>query len=251
MAVEKTKGIILKNWDYSETSKLVNFITPDWGQLRLLVKGGRRPESPFRGKLEIFNQGNIVFYPSRFSDLHLLSRFDLRHCFPAASGTLDKASCYYYFAELVGSASYGAEQSGRLYALFLHVLQNAVSIEEILPALIWFEFNFIHLLGVLPPLDRCSRCSRKLSGRLFFSPRKKGWLCPSCRDSDPASWILPAGVVAAMKYIRGGKVEKMKKLKLSPSQSASIRKVTRSLIDTHLGKRLKSLRFLEQIISFK
>lgn len=248
MAIEKTKGIVLKHWDYSETSKLVNFITPDRGQLRVLVKGARRPESPFRGKLELFNQGLIIFYPSRFSDLHLLGQFDIICCFPGTGDTLEKAACFYYLAELVGSASYGVEQSRSLYDLLFSILRHASSLEKISSALIWFEFQFLRILGVLAPLDRCSRCGKRLSEELFFSPREKGWLCSSCRGADSRALALAPGVVAAMKYIQEGGVEKMGRLKLTASQNASIRKITRSLIDTHLGKRLKSLRFLEHII---
>ena len=96
MAIQKTRGIVLRVRDFRETSKLVTFITPDWGRLNTLAKGVRRPKSKLRGKLELFNYGTLIFYPSRNSDLHLLSQFDLLNDFPRAGENLEKSAYFYY-----------------------------------------------------------------------------------------------------------------------------------------------------------
>jgi len=116
---QKIRGIILQSRDYTETSKLVNFLTPEQGLLKTLAKGARRSTSPLRGKLELLNYGTLVFYPSRSSDLHLLAQFDLLIPFPEALNTLEKSAFFHYLAELASSAAYGL-----IRALVPHVTER-------------------------------------------------------------------------------------------------------------------------------
>jgi len=129
MAPRKTRGIILQVRDYSETSMLVNIITSDSGLLKTIAKGARRLKSPLRGKLEILNYGAIVYYPSRTSDLHILSQFDITNSFPEALNTLDRSAFFHYLAELSSLAAYGEEDSGALFLLLLQMLKDAPGID--------------------------------------------------------------------------------------------------------------------------
>jgi DNA repair protein RecO (recombination protein O) len=248
VAVQKTTGIVLKSWDFTESSKIVNFITSDWGQLKVLAKGARRPDSSLRGKLELFNHGLLIFYPSRFSDLHLLSQFDLLGSFPAVGEILEKAALFYYLAELVASASFGKEQSRSLYTCLLQTLEHSRSIKNVSLTQVWFELHFLRSLGVFPSLERCSRCEQSFAGQIFFSRKNQGWLCSACRGGDPDSFRITAGVMAAVRYLQTEGIAGVERLRLSLRQDKILRMVNRSLIDTHLDKRLKSLRFLEHVI---
>ncbi len=70
--MEKTSGTIIQLSDYSETSLIVQWCTPDHGLIRTIAKGARRPKSGFAGKLDLFFYGELEFVQSRKSDLHTL-----------------------------------------------------------------------------------------------------------------------------------------------------------------------------------
>lgn len=248
MAIQKTRGIILRTRDFRETSKLVTFITPDWGRLNTLAKGVRRPKSRLRGKLELFNYGVLVFYPSRTGDLHLLSQFDLLDDYYRVNESLEKSAYFYYLAELVDSAAYGAEQSRRLFADFREVLSRAGEITSISYARRWFEFKFLESLGVLPIAGRCCRCGAEMKRQVLFSPRERGWICARCRGGDPQAFLIEPGVMAVISYILRGGLERGKKLKLSVAQESALDQISRYLVDSNLGKKIKSRRFLDQVI---
>ncbi len=247
MALHKTKGLVLQSRDYTETSKLVNFLTPDCGQIKTLAKGARRRESKLRGRLELFNYGHLVFYQSRTSDLHILGQFDLIESFPPVRATLAKSALAYYMAELAASASYGAEQSRYLLQLLLHVLRKADAIGSLPDARLWFEVRFLYGLGVFPPTGRCSRCGKQHGRRSWFSPWEKGWLCADCRGSDRQATPIAPGLSEAIDYLLEGDLTRGQKLKLSPAQLEALQSIVRYLIDSQLGKKLRSRKFLQQV----
>src|ERR1043165_6762795 len=69
---ERTSGLVLRTRPFTETSLIVNWLTPDLGRLSTVAKGARRPKSPFRGKLDLFYLADFTFQRSRRSELHTL-----------------------------------------------------------------------------------------------------------------------------------------------------------------------------------
>src|ERR1041385_483360 len=71
---ERTTGIILRTRPLTETSLIVQWLTPDLGRIATIAKGARRPKSPFRGQLDLFYQAGFRFRRTRA----LCSHFSLK-----------------------------------------------------------------------------------------------------------------------------------------------------------------------------
>src|SRR5215212_6174272 len=69
---ERASGLILRTRSLTETSLIVQWLTPDLGRIATVAKGARRPKSPFRGKLDLFYEADFSFARSRKSDLYNL-----------------------------------------------------------------------------------------------------------------------------------------------------------------------------------
>ena len=249
MAPRKTRGIILQVRDYSETSMLVNILTSDSGFLKTIAKGARRLKSPLRGKLELLNYGALVYYPSRTSDLHILSQFDIINSFPEALNTLERSAFFHYLAELSSLAAYGEEASGALFRLLLQMLKDAPGIDAIIPARLWFEIRYLHLLGVFPPFDHCINCGGPLGQGVKFMLKKPGWICARCGDQVSDSIDIEPGVMAIISYILRNNLNQVMKLKLSRRQSALLNRLLSYLVDSAAHKKIKSKRFLNHVIN--
>jgi len=249
LAPQKTTGIILQVRDYSESSQLVNIITLDCGLLKTIAKGSRRLKSPFRGKLELLNYGALVYYPSRTSDLHILSQFDIINSFPEALNTLERSAFFHYLAELSSLAAYGEEDSRALFRLLLQMLRDAHGIDAVLPARLWFEIRYLHLLGVLPSFDHCSHCGGSLGSDLKFSLEKPGWICAQCGHQVSDSIDIEPGIIAVISYILRNNLNQVMKLKLSRRQSDILDHLLSYLVDRAAHKKIKSKRFLNHVLS--
>src|SRR4030095_8920962 len=76
--IESATGLVLRTRLLTETSLIVNWLTPSLGRIATVAKGARRPKSPFRGKLDLFSAPDFISSRSRRSDLHNLREVGLR-----------------------------------------------------------------------------------------------------------------------------------------------------------------------------
>src|SRR4051795_11436510 len=76
--IENATGIILRTRLLSDTSLIVQWLTPNLGRISTVAKGARRPQSPFRGKLDLFYLADFNFARSRRSELHTLREVSIR-----------------------------------------------------------------------------------------------------------------------------------------------------------------------------
>ena len=75
---ESATGIILRTRPLTETSLIVQWLTPQFGRLSTVAKGARRSKSPFLGRLDLFYEADFTFSRSRRSDLHTLREVSVR-----------------------------------------------------------------------------------------------------------------------------------------------------------------------------
>ncbi len=94
--VERTQGLILRTRPLTETSLIVQWLTPDAGRIATVAKGARRSNSPFRGKLDLFYLADFSISRSRRSDLHTLREVLLREMHTALREQLAylQQACY-------------------------------------------------------------------------------------------------------------------------------------------------------------
>ena len=76
--MEKASGTIIRLTKLTETSLIVHWMTEEWGLLKTVAKGARRPKSPFAGKLDLFVEAEFEWSRSRKSELHALREVSLR-----------------------------------------------------------------------------------------------------------------------------------------------------------------------------
>src|SRR5206468_11074455 len=101
MASEKTRAIVLKQVEFSESSCVVTLFTEDFGKVGALAKGARRPKSAFEGAIDLLSLIRIVFLRKSSDSLHLLTEAKLERRFRSAQRDLARLYAGYYVAELL------------------------------------------------------------------------------------------------------------------------------------------------------
>src|SRR5881394_2640206 len=120
---QRTRGIILRTRPFTETSLIVNWLTPDFGRVSTVAKGAKRTKSPFRGKLDLFYEADFSLQRSRRSELHTLREVVLRETHTAIRhelGYLQQAS---YCAALIEQTTETQTPLPEIYTLFAGFLQ--------------------------------------------------------------------------------------------------------------------------------
>ena len=165
---ERTSGIILRTRPLTETSLIVQWLTPDLGRIATVAKGARRPKSPFRGKLDLFYEAEFSFARSRKSDLHNLREVMLRDTHSALRenmGWLQQAS---YFTALVEQTTETETPLPKVYQLVRGTLAQLCTAPPTPRTVFAFELKLLEELGLGPDLNDTSLSAgaRQVAGAL-------------------------------------------------------------------------------------
>jgi DNA repair protein RecO (recombination protein O) len=201
--IENATGLVLRTRPLTETSLIVHWLTPTLGRLATAAKGARRPNSPFRGKLDLFYLADLSLSRSRRSELHTLREVGLleTHCaLRQELGWLQQAS---YCAELIEQTTETETPLPEIFEL-LRGLLDALGRQAPQPrTVLAFEVKLLGLLGLAP---------------------------------DLAQTRLSAGARAVVKALEEGDWPAIARLKASAAQALEVREFLREFLTFHLGR---------------
>lgn len=182
-----SEGICLRRLDYSNTSQVATFLTPDRGQLSFLAKGRlRAPKRGISTGFELLSRYELIYVLRRFSSLHNLTDSSLQEPFRGVRGGVERILCAYYAAELMLNFTAESEPCAEIYALLVETLRRLETGEGLGLSVLLLELGALAHHGACPTFDACAECGRSLppTGRRLFSAPHGGPLCPLCgRDA--------------------------------------------------------------------
>jgi DNA repair protein RecO (recombination protein O) len=147
---QSTTGVILRTRPLTETSLIVNWLTPDCGRVSTVAKGARRPQSPFRGKLDLFYLADFSFQRSRRSDLHQLREVSLRETHRTLRQDLACLQQAAYCAALLEQTTETETPLPGLFTLMTKVLEQLAQPPLQPRSVFAFELKLLKELGQSP-----------------------------------------------------------------------------------------------------
>jgi DNA repair protein RecO (recombination protein O) len=168
MDTERAEGIVLRRQPVTESSLIVTWYTREFGKLKTLAKGARRSKGPFQGKIDLFYRDEIVYLPSRRSDLHLLHDCFLEDPHAQLRRSVELLTAASYACELVELATEPEDPNPRIYELLAAILKALERRpDEVL--LIWFEIRLLAAAGWEPKWEGKPGVSRVLQSLVATS----------------------------------------------------------------------------------
>lgn len=162
MTVVTTSGILLRSHPYSESSRVLRFLTPDLGIVGVLGRGtGRRSASRGHGP-ETFGEGRLtlVHHPGR--DLHTLREYERSGAALGLGSDLRRFLGASLVAELL--LAHALEQGDpALYGWVREVLEalQLRTVEELPGWILAAGWRTLSLLGFPPDLRLCVACGER------------------------------------------------------------------------------------------
>jgi DNA repair protein RecO (recombination protein O) len=154
MRDQRSIGIILRIYPFTETSLILHWLTADYGRVATIAKGARRPKSPFRGKLDLFFKADITWLRSRSSDLHTLSEISVLENREALRHDLVYLEQAAYCAALLEQTTETDTPLPEMFSL-LDSFLNFVPQQAPQPQSVFaFEVKLLDELGLAPDLSR-------------------------------------------------------------------------------------------------
>ena len=146
--MEKAHGIVVRLNKLGDTSLIVHWCTEEAGLMKTVAKGARRPKSPFAGKLDLFIEGDLVWVPSRRSDLHILKEIVVTEFKTELRKSYADTVLAAYFGQLLEQVVEREHPVPELFDLLRRGLDYLTREEANRSALLHYERQLAELLGV-------------------------------------------------------------------------------------------------------
>lgn len=243
MQIQSTAGVILKLTKLTDTSLIVTWFTRDFGKLKTVAKGARRPKSPFLGKLDLFYLDDLTFIHSRRSELHILKECAVNEAFPKLREDFSTMARASYLCELVDATTEAEHSVPKVFEALEGGLRRMGEWERGRmgdSALRRFELILFEALGHSPRLTRCAKCSNALAGEVFFAARAGGAFCGECARGVSPKFKVEAESLRLLREVARGN----ESVAPTEAQSRHWEQVSAAMLKEVLGVWPKSRQFL-------
>ncbi len=179
----KDRAVILRTFDFGESSTVGVILTREHGKIRLLAKGAKSRRSLFFGNLQTGSIGEIVFYFRESRGLQLLKEVMATHVFDSSKGDLERLCIYQAGLEIVDRSIIELDADSRAFDLLEGFVVHVQSAAD--PWVIFFalEVRLVEILGHLPLFEICEECKKDLAGvGLRINPSSGAVACEDCHS---------------------------------------------------------------------
>jgi DNA repair protein RecO (recombination protein O) len=146
--MQSTRAILIRLTRLTDTSLIVHWFTEDYGFVKTVAKGARRPKSPFAGQLDLFFGGEITIQSARCGELHILREVSIRQWREGLRKNYSSTLLAAYCCQLLESAVEPEHPDPALHDLLARALDHIDAAEPSLRALHHFERELARLLGI-------------------------------------------------------------------------------------------------------
>lgn len=239
----KIRAVVLRGVDYGERDRVVTLLSRERGKLSAFARGARTSRRRFGGALEPFTLVSAEV-SERGGDLWGLEETTVERGFGSVRGDLLRIACASYAVDLAREMVRDAEPHEELFDVLVRYLERL----DAAPARPWdlrgLELDVLRAAGLAPALDVCARCGRAAGGGPApFDALQGGVLCATCAPTAGAgARNLAAGTLSALRLLQHGEAPGE-----GTAGAAEARGALGACIEAHLGKRLPSRRFLDEV----
>jgi len=234
--------IVIGVTDYLESDKLLTLFTREHGKLRGIARGARRSSRRFGGTLELFARLNVQLV--LHEGLSTLREADVVTVYRGIRADLFKICWAGYACEIraVGSGKIAECPPVPQLTAYLERLDSAPSASADRR---FYEINLLNILGYRPAIDHCSVCGTDIPAGTAarVADAEGALLCTDCNRTGRR--ISARAVLFLDKALQAGRFGT---ISATPQDLDEIGPLLDAAIGAHLGRPLKSLAFLRELL---
>ena len=174
-----TPAIVIGRINLGEADRILTLLTPDYGKLRVSIRGVRKIKSRLAGHVELFSQTRLML--AKGKSLDVVTSADLVRSVDGILSQPDRLNLAYLMATMFDRLSLEGEAQPELYALAEELLATLDGKAQ--PALLelGLKLRLLATLGYQPELSHCVVCRRSDSSSVYYlSPERGGLIDEGC-----------------------------------------------------------------------
>ena len=245
MKIVDVKGLVLNETNYSDSSKILNVLTSEYGLIGIISKGCRNLKSKLRGASRKLVYGTFHFYYKE-NGLSTLISIDVISDYPKTIMNLENVVYASYLLDLTRQVVKQSKDSNILPLVVssLDKIENGLN-----PAVVTniLELKYLDFLGVSPIVTGCAVCG-KTTNIVSLSPTAGGFICKDCYQNEGYYSDKAIKLLQMYYYVD---LEKITKIDVNPKVNEEINKFLEDYYDRYTGIYLNSKKMLKNVLKLK
>lgn len=241
MKIESVEGLVLTETNYSESSKILNVLTKEYGLIGMISKGCRNMKSKLHGVSRKLVLGTFHIYYKE-NGLSTLIGVDVSNSFSKTIMDLERIS----YASLILDLTLQVVKQTDSPEIFDLVKDTLEKIDEGLNPMALtniLELKLLDYLGVAPSIDCCSHCGSD-KDIVTLSSDSGGYVCRDCYNNEPLVSDKTIKMIRMYYYVE---IKNITKLDVSDEVTNEINQFLDDYYDRYTGLYMKSKDFLKKI----
>ena len=238
MPLRETEAIVLRTYRLGEADKIVSVFTRQWGRLKAVATGARRPKSRYGSTLEPLSYVRLWLFERENRDLLRMNSAELLESFFDMQKDYRVQIAAQYVSEVAERYLPEREVNDRAFRLVLAVLRAFKRSGEVTRPLLYFNFWLLRLEGFLPDLEHCLECGKALGDDGgFYGQGAEGLLCGRCKIGATRHSVS-VQALAFVRTARQASLDQWLAQEKAPAGCREARLFLEEVIDSHAEKRL-------------
>lgn len=177
------EGIVLNEFRFKDTSKILNIYTDQFGKINIMAKGVYNPKSRMVALTQPFAYCEYKLHKGR--SFYYINDGSVIDSFYGIRENIERVIYGFYILELVNKSTPEEEKNQLIFSLLVKTLKILSSLDKgFLKFIIAFELKYISFLGYRPYIQRCVSCGNTKFSDMKFSISNGGILCERCLSND-------------------------------------------------------------------
>ncbi|MFW6183624.1 MAG: DNA repair protein RecO, partial [Chloroflexota bacterium] len=128
----RTEAIVLSRTDFGEADRLLTLFSREYGKVRAIAKGARKPQSRKTGHVELFMRTRFLIAEGR--NLDIVTQAEMVEAYAQLRDDLVRTTYASYIVELLDRFTVEEDRNSQLYDLLSEALRRFATTDNLLLA---------------------------------------------------------------------------------------------------------------------
>lgn len=245
MGIIKTKGIVTKIVNYSDSDKILTVITAEQGKIQVFCKGAQKSKSALLASMEFLAFSDFVLYEGS-NDMYKMSSAEIIEVFYNLRIDIEKLSYATTMSQIMNDVCLEGELCYKKVQLFLNTLYVLSETDKSLDFVYSvFQIRLLALLGFIPRLGACVSCGVNASDINYnksFSIKDNGIKCELCSRVDKGVIKISEVTYTSLLYILSSDAKKIFSFEIPENDLEELRLLAQIYTNEKLEKEYKVMK---------
>lgn len=245
MGIIKTKGIVTKIVNYSDSDKILTVITAEQGKIQVFCKGAQKSKSALLASMEFLAFSDFVLYEGS-NDMYKMSSAEIIEVFYNLRIDIEKLSYATTMSQIMNDVCLEGELCYKKVQLFLNTLYVLSETDKSLDFVYSvFQIRLLALLGFVPRLGACVSCGVNASDINYnksFSIKDNGIKCELCSRVDKGVIKISEVTYTSLLYILSSDAKKIFSFEIPENDLEELRLLAQIYTNEKLEKEYKVMK---------